>query len=42
MGSIILPEGGWQEGQQHCSARLKDNNGGHPRCNSIFSALGGS
>jgi hypothetical protein len=42
MGSLILPEGGGQEGRQHFSARLKHNNGGHPRCNSIFSVLGGS
>jgi len=41
MGSIILPEGGWQEGAQHFSARLK-RNGGQPRRNSGFPALGGS
>jgi len=41
MGSIILPEGGGQEGPQHFAARLKHNNGGDPRCDSIFSALAG-
>jgi hypothetical protein len=42
MSSLILPEGGGQERPGHFSARLKHNNGGYPRCNSIFSALGGS
>jgi len=42
MSSLILPEGDGQEAGQHFSARLKHNNGGYPRCNSNFSALGGS
>jgi hypothetical protein len=42
MGSLILPEGGGQEGRRHFAARLQHNNGGNPRCNSNFSALGGS
>jgi hypothetical protein len=36
MSSLILPEGGGQERPGHFSARLKHNNGGYPRCNSIL------